>query len=84
MKNDFVRLANAFLYEDNVQKSAILQKIHSMIEKVFMVEDLVFAQNIMNTYRSDLSDFCVVETNEYRKKVIPCFTAIISLLNNQD
>ena len=84
MKNEFIKLTNNFLYRDDVPKGDIIDKINRLIENVFLDDDLVLAQNIMNTYRGDLNDFCVVETNEYRKKVIPCFTAIIALLNNQD
>ena len=84
MKNEFVRLINAFLYEDNVPKNDIIDKINSLIEVTFMVENLVLAQNIMNSYKTDINNFCTSSTNQHLQRVIPCFTAILSLLNLQE
>lgn len=84
MKNEIVRLINAFLYEENVPKNDIVDKINSLIETTFMVEDLVLAQNIMNSYKTDINNFCTSPTNQELVKVIPCFTAILSLLNLQE
>jgi len=84
MKNEFIKLMNNFLYRDDVPKADILKKINSLIESTFLVEDLVLAQNIMNTYRTDFNNFCVDSTNEHLQRLIPCFTLILSLLNHQE
>lgn len=84
MKNEFIKLTNAFLYQDDMSKADILEKINSLIESIFFNEDLVLAQNIMNTYRTDFNNFCVDSTNEHLQRLIPCFTLILSLLNHQE
>ena len=84
MKNEFVKLTNAFLYRDDVPKADILEKINSLIESTFLNEDLVLAQNIMNTYRVDFNNFCVDNSSEHLQRLIPCFTLILSLLNHQE
>ncbi|WCM42451.1 hypothetical protein MG290_01910 [Flavobacterium sp. CBA20B-1] len=84
MKNEFVRLINAFLYRDDIPKADVLEKINSLIESTFLVDDLVLAQNVMNTYRIDINNFCTNPTSQELVKIIPCFTAILSLLNLQE
>lgn len=84
MKNEFIKLTNAFLYQDDVPKNDIIEKINSLIESTFLNEELVLAQNIMNSYRTDISNFCTSSTNQHLQRVIPCFTAILSLLNLQE
>ncbi len=84
MKNEIVSLINAFLYETEVDRNAILDDIHSFIERTFLEADLVLAQNIMRTYRTEISNSFVDCSKESIAKMIPAFNFLLTLLSLQE
>jgi len=84
MKNEIVSLINAFLYETEVDRDAILTDIHSFIEKTFLEADLVLAQNVMRTYRAEISEFLTNCSKETIITIVPAFNLLLTLVSLQD
>lgn len=84
MKNEIVSLINAFLYETEVDRNAILDDINSFIERTFLEADLVLAQNVMRTYRDEINASFADCSKEAISKMIPPFSFLLTLLSLQE
>jgi len=90
MKNDFKnelkRLANVFLFENDTEKSFILEKIKVLLkENVTNEVDLNFINNLLGrNFRIEINNFCISNGKESQQLMLSIFSLIFSTLSLQE
>lgn len=90
MKNDFKNellvLVNGFLFENDIDKGAVIEKIRQLIdENVKDDNELKLINNLLNRkFGTEINNFCVTDGQDSKQVMLSIFSLIFSVLSFQE